>query len=283
MGEDKKYYWMRFQSDFFKSLRIKRLRQLAGGDTYTIIYLKMQLLSLADAGKLYYKHLMSSFAEEIALDIDEQDDDVAITINYLLNSGLMIQEGDEYFLPYAADNVGSDSAAALRARRYRANLTDEQKEAERERARIGMQKSREKNKENVTNDVTNGVTNVEIEKEIEKDKENTSLYRDVVEHLNKMTGKSFKTSSEKTKKLIHARLKEGFTLEDFKTVIDIKCAEWLHDEKMETYLRPETLFGTKFEGYLNQKGGKNDRRGEKGLESGMASEVPWSVFRGDFD
>ena len=59
--------------------------------------------------------------------------------------------------------------------------------------------------------------------------------------------------------------------------------QWLHDEKMETYLRPETLFGTKFEGYLNQKGGKNDRRGEKGLESGMASEVPWSVFRGDFD
>lgn len=120
-------------------------------------------------------------------------------------------------------------------------------------------------------------------KENKGNNDNNSPYGEIIEHLNKMTGKNFKASSEKTKKLIHARLKEGFTLKDFKTVIDIKCAEWLHDEKMETYLRPETLFGTKFEGYLNQKGGKNDRRGEKGLESGMASEVPWSVFRGDFD
>ena len=52
---------------------------------------------------------------------------------------------------------------------------------------------------------------------------------------------------------------EGYTVEDFVAVIDKKCAEWLHDPKMRAYLRPETLFGSKFEGYLNApERGKND-------------------------
>ena len=78
-------------------------------------------------------------------------------------------------------------------------------------------------------------------------------YGQIVDYLNAKAGTRYKASTASTHRLIKARLNEGFTLEDFKTVIDKKCAEWLTNSKMEQYLRPETLFGTKFEGYLNAK------------------------------
>ena len=76
---------------------------------------------------------------------------------------------------------------------------------------------------------------------------------EIVSYLNEKTGKQYRVSTRNTKTSIHARIAEGFTVEDFKTVIDNKCADWLGDEKMEKYLRPETLFGPKFEDYLNSK------------------------------
>lgn len=81
------------------------------------------------------------------------------------------------------------------------------------------------------------------------------LYKEIIDYLNSKTGASYKYTTKKTKDLIKARFNEGFTLENFKTVIDKKSAEWINDENMSKYLRPETLFGTKFEGYLNQNDG----------------------------
>ena len=78
-------------------------------------------------------------------------------------------------------------------------------------------------------------------------------YQDIVEYLNLKANTKFRFTSEKTRKLIKARINENFTVEDFKTVIDNKCDEWLNDDEMKIYLRPETLFGSKFESYLNQK------------------------------
>ena len=72
----------------------------------------------------------------------------------------------------------------------------------------------------------------------------------IVEHLNKSASTKYKSTTTKTQNLIKARAEEGFTLEDFITVIDKKVAEWKNSD-MEKYLRPETLFGTKFESYLN--------------------------------
>lgn len=70
--------------------------------------------------------------------------------------------------------------------------------------------------------------------------------------LNNACGTKYRATTKKTRTLIQARLNEGFTLEDFETVILKKSNEWVGTE-YEKYLRPETLFGTKFEGYLNQK------------------------------
>ena len=83
------------------------------------------------------------------------------------------------------------------------------------------------------------------------------VYDEVIGFLNWKCGTNYKSCSRKTRSLIDARLNDGFKLEDFKTVITKKSADWLGDERMRKYLRPETLFGTKFESYLNQPYNRN--------------------------
>lgn len=103
-------------------------------------------------------------------------------------------------------------------------------------------------------------------------------YEDIVSYLNEKAGKSYKHKTAKTRTLINARFKDGFTIDDFKQVIDIKTAQWLTDSNMNQYLRPETLFGTKFEGYLNEKGAKNyvGNSNAKGSQiSGFKGELPF--------
>lgn len=78
-------------------------------------------------------------------------------------------------------------------------------------------------------------------------------YKEIIDYLNEKTNSQFRNSTKKTQTLIKARFAEGFNLDDFKKVIDTKATEWLNDTKMNKFLRPETLFGTKFESYLNQK------------------------------
>lgn len=80
-----------------------------------------------------------------------------------------------------------------------------------------------------------------------------SIHKDVIEYLNEKIGAKYKASSAINKRLIDARVKEGYTLDDFKQVIDNKVAAWAQDQKMSKYLRPQTLFGTKFESYLNER------------------------------
>lgn len=80
-------------------------------------------------------------------------------------------------------------------------------------------------------------------------------FKEIVEYLNKRTGASYKHTTTSTRQKISARLNEGYNLDDFIVVIDKKCVEWMNTD-MQKYLRPETLFGTKFESYLNQKAKK---------------------------
>ncbi len=93
---------------------------------------------------------------------------------------------------------------------------------------------------------------------------NNNIYSQIIDYLNEKTNKNFRSNISKTQKLIQARTSENFTVEDFKKVIDIKTQEWLKDSTMSKYLRPETLFGSKFESYLNESEGKNVRNKETG-------------------
>lgn len=77
-------------------------------------------------------------------------------------------------------------------------------------------------------------------------------YKEIIDYLNEKAGTQYRYKSQKTKEKIKARYNEGFTSDNFKKVIDIKCDEWLSDPNMCKYIRPETLFGNKFESYLNK-------------------------------
>lgn len=101
--------------------------------------------------------------------------------------------------------------------------------------------------------LTKQLTNKDIKDIVEHSPTEPVPYQEVVEYLNQKTGKNFKHTSKVTQRHIRARLAEGFTVSDFKQVIDKKCSDWIRDQKMKEYLRPETLFGTKFESYLNSK------------------------------
>ena len=78
--------------------------------------------------------------------------------------------------------------------------------------------------------------------------------KEIIAYLNQKTGSNYRVTTKATQTKIKTRLAEGFSVDDFKRVIDIKSAEWLNDANMSAYLRPETLFGTKFESYSQQKG-----------------------------
>ena len=101
--------------------------------------------------------------------------------------------------------------------------------------------------------LTKQLTNKDIKDIVEHSPTEPVPYEEIVQYLNQKTGKNFKHTSKVTQRHIRARLAEGFTVSDFKQVIDKKCSDWLRDQKMKEYLRPETLFGTKFESYLNSK------------------------------
>ena len=130
------------------------------------------------------------------------------------------------------------------------------------------------------------VNEKENEKENENENDNEVTYHvtpnvtyndtfnEIISYLNDRAGTNYKASSKKTQTCIHARLADGFTIDDFKIVIDKKCAEWIGTE-YEKYLRPETLFGTKFEGYLNARINPKQRTTNAGIQNRVSDIDNW--------
>ena len=117
---EKRYYWLKLQEDFFRQPAMRKLRRMAGGETFTIIYLKMQLLSLKQNGALLFEHLEDDFSKELAFSLEEEADDVAATMNFLRRYGLLeVVEADSYKLPEVLENIGSKTAAAKRMEKMR--------------------------------------------------------------------------------------------------------------------------------------------------------------------
>jgi len=108
------------EDDFFQKKEIKKLRSIAGGDTYVIIYLKIILLSLKNGGKLYFEGIDDTFIAEIALEIDENKDNVGITLEFLMKHSAVIQtEENEFKVNDIVKSIGSETAVAIRVRKHR--------------------------------------------------------------------------------------------------------------------------------------------------------------------
>lgn len=116
----KKYYWLKLKEDFFEQRVIKKLRKIAGGDTYTIIYLKLQLLAMKNDGKLIFENVEEDFASEMALELDEEVENVKVTLMYLEKNNLIETiSRDEFLLPEVLEVTGSETASAIRVREHR--------------------------------------------------------------------------------------------------------------------------------------------------------------------
>lgn len=156
----KVFYWIKLKMDFFRDKRIKKLRRNAGGDTYTIIYLKMLLLSLPDEGVLYYDGVEDDFAGELALELEEEDDDVKMTIAYLISKGLMEKRSEyEYYLVQVPEMLGKETDAASRMRNRREKLEEKRNNVTLERHNVTQNC-------NIVQDRYTEI-DIEIEKEIE--------------------------------------------------------------------------------------------------------------------
>ena len=248
----KKYVWLKLKKDFFQQRAIKKLRKIAGGDTYTIIYLKLQLLSLDDEGKLFYEGVEENFAEEMALAIDEDPDNVKVVLMFLEKNGLLETVSEnEFVLPETVDSIGSETAAAERKRQQRIRekeklLIEEKTEDDIKKCDIVTPMSQEVTF--LSDDVTNCHTEKEIEKEIDIDtttkidildkkepeqKENSSSSNDLIKRMLEQHGISNNT---KLNIMVLVR-EENITPERVAEVLKAAQAKKWHDGAIYQALR----------------------------------------------
>lgn len=238
----KKYYWLKLPEDYFNNKEIKKLRSIPGGDTYTIIYLKLQLFSLKNNGILTFDQIGENFIEEMSLAINESKESVAITLGFLEKWGLMKEtDQNEFTLQGTLKMIGNESESAERVRKFR------------EKEKTNYVISNDKQLLQCNSNVTNCNVEIEKRKEIEeRDREELFPYKILLNFFNEKTNKSFLDIPYTDKLKIDNLIKQGFTLNDFKTVIQLKSDEWMNTTYSK-YLTFKTLFGDKFQNYLNQK------------------------------
>lgn len=233
--------WIKITTDIFDDEKILLIESLP--DAYAIITVWFKLLCLAGKQNNSGVFMMGQIA---------YTDKMLATIFRMKETTvqLALQTFEQFGMVEIIDGV-------ITIPNWGKHQNLDQLESKKEYMRNYMKEYREKQKAltGKTSCKTNSKANVsQADKEGDKEKEeDKEIYISIISYLNERAGTGYRHSSSKTKACIHARLSEGFTLDDFKTVIDKKCKEWLGDERMEKYLRPETLFGTKFESYLNQK------------------------------
>ncbi|WP_142155681.1 phage replisome organizer N-terminal domain-containing protein [Bacillus sp. FSL K6-0994] len=260
MGEVK---WVKLSTQMFDDEKIKLIEQMPESDTLLIIWVKL----LAQAGKTN----ASGFIY-LSENVPYTDEMLAHIFGRPLG---IVRMALDTFRKFGMIEINEQNYISICNWEKHQNL--DALEKIREQNRLRKQKQRKKQslpqpKNNMSRDVTINVTPshaTDIDKELDKDKELKDIlssnptddpetqeseipFKLIVDLLNKVTGKSFRHSSAATQRLIKARWNDGFRFEDFKTVILTKTHQWLKDDKMNKYLQPSTLFGTKFEGYLNE-------------------------------
>jgi len=232
--QKKRYYWLKLKENFFEEDTIEWLEEQPNGKEYCLFYLKLCLKSLKTEGMLVRNvgNMMIPYdPESLAKLTNSSADTVKVAMDLFHKIGLIqIMDGGEIYLSQLNELVGSETEYAIQKRLQRVKEDNVQKLSGKCRLEIELEK--------------------ELEKELDIDKEKIP-YSDIIKYLNEATSKSFKVT-QKWKDLIKARWNEGQRLDDFKKVIDVKTNQWLNNQEMNKYLRPATLFGNKFDDYLNE-------------------------------
>lgn len=260
--------WIKLNVDMFDNRKIKHIRKLPAGNEVVLIW--VMLLTLAGrcnaGGMIFLTENIPYNAKMLADELDFEEATVKLALDALETLG-MICTNDAGFMQIpgweAHQNVESmdriRESKRLAQARWRAK-----------KAAIEAHENVESTVDTSTVESTRiSVDDAEEEEEEEEERRN-NIYTLVVQHLNEKAGTKYRASGAKTQKVIHARVAEGFTLDDFIAVIDKKTAEWMGTE-WEKFLRPETLFGPKFESYLNQNATKKGGQQNDGMEGAGAA------------
>ncbi|MGE6365174.1 phage replisome organizer N-terminal domain-containing protein [Bacillus paramycoides] len=254
--------WIKLSTTMFEDEKIRIIESMPEADTLLIIWVKL----LAQAGKINASGYI--FLNE---NIPYTDDMLATIFNRPLNTVRMALTTFQKF-----GMIHIDENHYINVVNWGKHQSLDRLEQIKEQDRLRKQKQRAKQKQlqlSVSQDSHgtshDAVTDIDKDKDIdidididikkehspEKSQENAQSipYQEIVDYLNMKAKTNYKHTSKKTQDLIKARWKEGFGLTHFKQVIDIKTLQWIDNTEMSGYLRPITLFGTKFESYLNEK------------------------------
>lgn len=236
--------WIKLSVGLPGSRKLKQIRRLPEGDSIALLWVFLLCLAgeVNEDGLIYFTPEIPYTDEMLAEEFNMDVNIIRIGLKTFQNFGMLEIVDDIIRLDSWEKWQSTDRLAELR----------EYNRLAKQRSRAKQKALPDVNDKSMTSQRCQGTDiDKEEDKEEEKDK-NIDLYINIINHLNQKAGTNYKASTKKTKSCIHARFDEGFTEDDFITVIDKKCAEWLGTE-WEKFLRPETLFGTKFESYLNAK------------------------------
>jgi uncharacterized phage protein (TIGR02220 family)/predicted phage replisome organizer len=229
----------------FDNRKIKHLRKLPEGNSIVLIW--VMLLTMAgrcnSGGMIFLTENIPYTPKMLADELDFEENTVKLALEALERFNMIVTNSGFFTIAGWEEYQNIEGMDKIR----------EQNRLRKQRQRENQKLLADGSRDSHGTVTPCHATDIEEDKDIDKEKE----YISIVSYLNEKAGTGFKATTAKTKSAIHARLAEGFTLEDFKIVIDKKCQEWIGTD-MQKYLRPETLFGTKFEGYLNAKQGRND-------------------------
>lgn len=267
--------WIKITTDVFDDEKILMIESMPSADSIIVIWFKL----LAFAGKSNNKgvFMMSNriaYTDEMLASIFRRDVGIIrIALKTFQQFGMIEIVDNVITIPNWNKHQSLD---AYEKRKERDRLY----QAERRAAQRALITKSSDESSDISSDISSDTSSdassdiAPLEEDKEEDIKRYNIYSLVVSYLNEKAGTKYKASSKKTKSCIHARLAEGFKLEDFYSVIDKKCAEWIGTD-MEQYIRPETLFGTKFEGYLNAKGKAVNNSGKN---AGNSSEVKYGQW-----
>jgi uncharacterized phage protein (TIGR02220 family)/predicted phage replisome organizer len=283
--------WVKITTNIWASDGVKLIRKMPDGDTILTIW--FQLITQAGkcnaGGRLELSEFIPLDAEMLGSLFDRPADVVERALDVFKRFGMVDFDDDCPYLPNWYKYQNEDALEKM--------WTESQRQRDKNKER--QQRFRDRRKAETGHNVTFAVTSGVIDNGQKNKNKNKELdlkdlkilpgeeaapddipFAEIVGYLNEKCGTGFKASGDKTKKLIKARWNEGHRVEQFKRVIDTKQAEWGEDPNMVIYLRPETLFGTKFESYLNQRprGGGPRGGGDGGGKPGYSGSEDYAAF-----
>lgn len=242
-----KYYYFQLKSTFFDNDAIANLESMRNGYEILILYFKLIFKTINKEGKLVkkigYKETPYTF-EELSKMTGHSFKIIKEGINYFVESGMMELQNNSYFIQDALD-LTSQTKGAKYQQEYRALHKKDDKCKEKSKIKCQGEIER-KNKNNNLELITYNSK----DKVIINNDNNIDVAEEIIKYLNLKTNTNFRLTDE-YKRLINNLLRK-FQPDDLRIVIDKKCAEWLNNPKMCSFLKPHTLFGDKFERYLNE-------------------------------